>query len=104
LWAESKEDIKGKQDKLRVNWAKLDAEQEKWKADMMKAYKETWMAEQKTEQKRREAERKVYKKRMVEWTADQERRVAKRKAYEKRIAEQKSDQEGRLKEKPTGRR
>jgi hypothetical protein len=93
--AKEKEGIKAEEDELHADWAKLDAEQEKCKADMMKAYEKKWMAEQKADQDAREAEGKGYEKRMVEQKADQEKRKAERKAYEKMMAERKADQERR---------
>jgi hypothetical protein len=42
-----------------VHWAKLNTEQQKLKADMMKAYEEKRMAEWKADQEKREAERKA---------------------------------------------
>jgi hypothetical protein len=79
LQAEEKEDMKAKEGKLRAEWAKFDTEQEKWKANVMKAYEEKWMAEQKTNQESGEAERKAYEKRMAKRKADQERGKAERK-------------------------
>jgi hypothetical protein len=51
--------IKAKEDKLRAAWAMFDAEQQIFKADRMKAYKENQMAERKADQETREAERKA---------------------------------------------
>jgi hypothetical protein len=45
LRAEEEVDMKAKEDKLRADWAKFDNEQEKWEANIMKAYEEKWMAE-----------------------------------------------------------
>jgi hypothetical protein len=39
LWAEKEDDIKVNQGKLHADWVKIDANQEKMKADM-KAFKE----------------------------------------------------------------
>jgi hypothetical protein len=70
----------------------LLGEQEKWRADTMKTYVK-WMAEQKADQERGEAERKSYENRMAERKTDQERGKAERKSYEEEImAERKADQ------------
>jgi hypothetical protein len=75
-------------DKSRANWAKLDADLKKRKADMLIAYEKKRMAERKADQEIRE----TYEKMMVERKADQERREAERKAYEeKRMAERKAN-------------
>jgi hypothetical protein len=79
-------------DKLCADWTKLDSNLKKRKADMLKAYEEKRMAEQKADQERREACEKM----MAEWEADQERRKAERKACEKKMmAKWEADQERR---------
>jgi hypothetical protein len=79
-------------DKSWTNWAKLDTDLKKKKADILKAYEEKRMAKRKADQERREA----YKKMMAERKADQERWEAERKAYEeKMMAKWKVDQETR---------
>jgi cell division protein FtsL len=50
LRTQSREDIIAKEDTLHTDWAKLDVEQEKWKADMIKAYEQKWMTKQKADQ------------------------------------------------------
>jgi hypothetical protein len=52
--ATRREAIHDKIDMLRANWAKLDGDLKKRKADMLKAYEEK-MAERKADQERREA-------------------------------------------------
>jgi hypothetical protein len=42
--------MKAKEDKLRARWAKFDAEQQKLKADRMKAYEEKRVVKRKTNQ------------------------------------------------------
>jgi hypothetical protein len=82
--AEMEENMKAKQDKLLADWAKIDADREKRRADL-KAFNKMM--------ERREAERKDYeKKRWAEREADQKKRKA---DFEKRMGERKSDQERR---------
>jgi chromosome segregation ATPase len=54
------EGIHDKIDKLRADWAKLNAGLKKRKTDMLKPYEEKKMAERKADQEKREAERKAY--------------------------------------------
>jgi hypothetical protein len=65
-------------DKSRANWAKLDADLKKRKADILRAYEEKRMADRKADQERREA----YEMMMAERKANRGRRKAERKAYE----------------------
>jgi translation initiation factor 4G len=86
LQVEWEKDMKARQEKSRgAEWAKLHAEIEIRKADIMKAYEKKRMAEQKAEQERREVERKAYEKMMAEWKAKQERREAERKARQENL-------------------
>jgi hypothetical protein len=63
------EDIKARQDKLHANWAKVDADREKRRADM-KAFNELMEG--------REAERRAYQEMTAEWETDRKRPTSRR--------------------------
>jgi hypothetical protein len=62
----------------RPNWAKLDSDLKKKKADILKAYEKKMMAERKADQERRE----TYEKMMAGWEADRRRKEAESKAHQ----------------------
>jgi hypothetical protein len=91
-------------DKSCANWAKINADLKKRKADILKAYEEKRMADRKADQERWKAERKAYEEKiMAEQKADQKTREAERKAYEEKgMTERKvTKKKERLKGKPT---